>query len=151
MFLLVQSKALDEAPYKLFGVVAKLAGITFWSLAFFYWIDIPWFHNWGKTCCCAHHTFSWGSQLVGYLHHQHRATKELMAKYHTTTSGVIACIERYAAKDPDLCKALTAEMRIFRNAEGDFGRVTAINDRHFMLPSMSLHFLLQLYFLFYIL
>jgi hypothetical protein len=27
--LLVQSKALDEAPYKLFGAVAKLAGITF--------------------------------------------------------------------------------------------------------------------------
>jgi hypothetical protein len=27
--LLVQSKALDEAPYKLPGVVAKLAGITF--------------------------------------------------------------------------------------------------------------------------
>jgi hypothetical protein len=20
---------------------------------------LPWFHNWGKTCCCAHHTFSW--------------------------------------------------------------------------------------------
>jgi hypothetical protein len=31
----------------------------------------PWFHNWGKTCCCAHHTFSWGSQLVGHLY-QHR-------------------------------------------------------------------------------
>jgi hypothetical protein len=31
----------------------------------------PWFHNWRKTCCCAHHTFSWGSQLVGHLH-QHR-------------------------------------------------------------------------------
>jgi hypothetical protein len=29
MLLLVQSKALDEAPYKLFGAVAKLAGITF--------------------------------------------------------------------------------------------------------------------------
>jgi hypothetical protein len=27
--LLVQSKALDEAPYKLSEVVAKLAGITF--------------------------------------------------------------------------------------------------------------------------
>jgi hypothetical protein len=27
--LLVQSKALDEAPYKLSGAVAKLAGITF--------------------------------------------------------------------------------------------------------------------------
>jgi hypothetical protein len=40
-----QSKALDEAPYKLFGAVAKLASITFLSLAFSYWIDIPWFHN----------------------------------------------------------------------------------------------------------
>jgi hypothetical protein len=39
--LLVQSKALDEAPYKLSGAVAKLAGITFWSLAFFYWTHIP--------------------------------------------------------------------------------------------------------------
>jgi hypothetical protein len=27
--LLAQSKALDEAPYKLSGAVAKLAGITF--------------------------------------------------------------------------------------------------------------------------
>jgi hypothetical protein len=27
--LLAQSKALDEVPYKLFGAVAKLAGITF--------------------------------------------------------------------------------------------------------------------------
>lgn len=60
--------------------------------------------------------------------------KELMTKYHTTTSGVIDVIERYAAHDPDLRKALTAEMRIFRNAEGDFGRVTAINDRSSMLP-----------------
>jgi hypothetical protein len=27
--LLVQSKALDETPYKLSGAIAKLAGITF--------------------------------------------------------------------------------------------------------------------------
>jgi hypothetical protein len=27
--LLVQSKALDEAPYKLSGAIAKLAGFTF--------------------------------------------------------------------------------------------------------------------------
>jgi hypothetical protein len=33
--LLVQSKALGEAPYKLSRAIAKLAGITFWSLAFF--------------------------------------------------------------------------------------------------------------------
>jgi hypothetical protein len=29
MLLLVQSKALDEAPYKLFEAVVKLEGITF--------------------------------------------------------------------------------------------------------------------------
>jgi hypothetical protein len=29
MLLLVQSKALDEAPYKFSGAVAKLASITF--------------------------------------------------------------------------------------------------------------------------
>jgi hypothetical protein len=29
MLLLVQSKTLDEAPYKLSGAVAKLASITF--------------------------------------------------------------------------------------------------------------------------
>jgi hypothetical protein len=43
--LLVQSKALDEAPYKLFKAVAKLASITFRSLAFSYWFDKPLFHN----------------------------------------------------------------------------------------------------------
>jgi hypothetical protein len=59
--LLVQSKVLDEAPYKLSGVVTKLAGITFWSLAFSYWFDKLWFHNRGKTCYCAHHTFLLGS------------------------------------------------------------------------------------------
>jgi hypothetical protein len=31
-----RSKALDEAFYKLSGAIAKLAGITFWSLAFSY-------------------------------------------------------------------------------------------------------------------
>ena len=67
--------------------------------------------------------------------------EELMSKYHTTTSRVIDVIEKYAGKDPALRKALTAEMRIFRNAEGDFGRVTAINDRETMLPGMSLIFI----------
>jgi hypothetical protein len=43
-----QSKALDEAPYKLSRAVAKLASITFWSLAFSYWINKPWFLTEGK-------------------------------------------------------------------------------------------------------
>jgi hypothetical protein len=48
MLLLVQSKALDEVPYKLSGAVAKLAGITFWSLAFSYWFNKPRFLTEGK-------------------------------------------------------------------------------------------------------
>jgi hypothetical protein len=54
-----RSKELDEAPYKLSGAVAKLASITFWSLAFS-WTDKPWFLTEGKTCCCAHHMFLLG-------------------------------------------------------------------------------------------
>jgi hypothetical protein len=46
--LLVQSKALDEAPHKLSRAVAKLAGITFWSLVFFYWFNKPQFLTEGK-------------------------------------------------------------------------------------------------------
>jgi hypothetical protein len=30
------------------------------SVAFSYWFDKPWFHNWEKTCYCAHHTFLLG-------------------------------------------------------------------------------------------
>jgi hypothetical protein len=43
-----QSKALDEAPYKLSGAITKLASITFWSLAFSYWTIKPWFLTEGK-------------------------------------------------------------------------------------------------------
>jgi hypothetical protein len=43
-----RSKALDEAPYKLSGAVTRLVSITFLSLAFSYWIDIPWFRTEGK-------------------------------------------------------------------------------------------------------
>jgi hypothetical protein len=49
---------------KFFGAiiqsVTKLASITFLSLAFSCWFDKPWFHNWGKTSYCAHHTFLLG-------------------------------------------------------------------------------------------
>jgi hypothetical protein len=67
MLLLVQSKALDEAPYKLSGAVAKLAGITFLSLAFSYWFDKPWFLTEGKLATVLIIPSSWGSQLGGYL------------------------------------------------------------------------------------
>jgi hypothetical protein len=41
-------QSLDEAPYKLSGAVAKLAGITFSRLAFSYWIDNLGFITEGK-------------------------------------------------------------------------------------------------------
>jgi hypothetical protein len=41
-------QSLDEAPYKLSGAVAKLAGITFSRLAFSYWIDNLGFITKGK-------------------------------------------------------------------------------------------------------
>jgi hypothetical protein len=51
--LLVQSKALDEAPYILSGAISKLASITFLSLAFSYWTDKPWFLTEGKLLLCS--------------------------------------------------------------------------------------------------
>jgi hypothetical protein len=65
--LLVQSKALDEAPYKLSEAIAKLAGITFWRLAFSYWFDKPQFLTEGKLATMLIIPSSWGSQLGGYL------------------------------------------------------------------------------------
>jgi hypothetical protein len=66
MLLLVQSKALDEAPYKLSRAVAKLAGITFWSLPFSYWFDKPRFLTEGRFATLLIIPSSWGSQLGGY-------------------------------------------------------------------------------------
>jgi hypothetical protein len=65
--LLVQSKALDEAPYKLSGAIAKLAGITFSSLAFSYWFDKPRILTEGRLATMLIIPSSWGSQLDGYL------------------------------------------------------------------------------------
>jgi hypothetical protein len=65
--LLVQSKALDEAPYKLSGAITKLAGITFSSLPFSYWFDKPRFLTEGRLATVLIIPSSWGSQLGGYL------------------------------------------------------------------------------------
>jgi hypothetical protein len=47
--LLVQSYALDEAPYKLCGAVVKLACINLLKFgSFSYWFDKPWFHTEGR-------------------------------------------------------------------------------------------------------
>jgi hypothetical protein len=67
MLPLVQSKALDEAPYKLSRAIAKLAGITFSSLPFSYWFDKPWFLTEGRLATMLIIPSSWGFQLGGYL------------------------------------------------------------------------------------
>jgi hypothetical protein len=51
--------------------VTKLASITFWSLAFSYWFDKPWFHNWGKLADVLLIPSSWGSQLGALTSHHH--------------------------------------------------------------------------------
>jgi hypothetical protein len=51
--------------------VTKLASITFWSLAFSYWFDKPWFHNWGKLAVVLLIPSSWGSQLGALTPHHH--------------------------------------------------------------------------------
>jgi hypothetical protein len=49
--------------------ITKLASITFWSLAFSYWFDKPWFHNWGKLAAVLLIPSSWGSQLGALTSH----------------------------------------------------------------------------------
>ena len=57
-----------------------------------------------------------------------------MEKHKQTISGLLDVIESYAYGNPTLRSKLTNEMKLFKNVEGDFGRVTAISDRHTMLP-----------------
>jgi hypothetical protein len=68
-------QSLDEAPYKLSGAVAKLAGITFRRLAFSYWIDNLGFLLREKIAAIFIKPCSWGFQLAGHLLHQLHANK----------------------------------------------------------------------------
>jgi hypothetical protein len=68
-------QSLDEAPYKLSGAVAKLAGITFRRLAFSYWIDNLGFLLREKLAAIFIKPCSWGFQLASHLLHQLHANK----------------------------------------------------------------------------
>ncbi|XP_022844306.1 uncharacterized protein LOC111367586 [Olea europaea var. sylvestris] len=57
-----------------------------------------------------------------------------MENHKQTISGLLDIIERYAYGQPDLGSKLTGEMRLFRQAQGDFGRLSAVADRHKMAP-----------------
>ncbi|XLR15144.1 hypothetical protein S83_043082, partial [Arachis hypogaea] len=50
-------------------------------------------------------------------------------KHKKTTSVLLDVIERYAYGDVDLISKLISEMRIFKNAEGDFGRQSTVREQ----------------------
>ncbi|GFS44897.1 hypothetical protein Acr_00g0092730 [Actinidia rufa] len=57
-----------------------------------------------------------------------------MAKHRQTTSCLLDVIKQYAYGNPTLRSKLTKEMKLFRNDEHDFRRVSAVSDRNVMLP-----------------
>ncbi|XP_061337800.1 uncharacterized protein LOC133284749 [Gastrolobium bilobum] len=59
---------------------------------------------------------------------------EEFQKHELTTSGLLDVIERHAYRDVDLQSNLTATMRIFREAEFNFGRQAAIRERNTVTP-----------------
>jgi hypothetical protein len=68
-------QSLEEAPYKLFEAVAKLASITFLSLAFSYWIDNLGFLLREKLASIFIKPSLGISQLASHLLHQLHANK----------------------------------------------------------------------------
>ncbi|XP_072076791.1 uncharacterized protein [Arachis hypogaea] len=55
-------------------------------------------------------------------------------KHKQTTSGLVDVIEKYAYGDLELNSKLTSEMRIYKNAEDDFGRQSALHERSTVMP-----------------
>ncbi|KAL1291420.1 hypothetical protein AAHE18_20G199500 [Arachis hypogaea] len=83
----------------------------------------------------------WDSQLkrnlhaAGYwLNPAFRFNSAEFDKHKEIISGLLDVIERYAYGDADLNTKLTSEKRIFKNAEGDFGRQSAIRERSTVMP-----------------
>ncbi|XP_016177910.1 uncharacterized protein LOC107620230 [Arachis ipaensis] len=78
----------------------------------------------------------WDSQLkknlhaAGYwLNPAFRFNADEFKKHKQITSGLLDVIEKYAYGDLELNSKLTSEMRIYKNAEDDFGRKYALRER----------------------
>ncbi|KAL4306301.1 hypothetical protein AHAS_Ahas16G0164600 [Arachis hypogaea] len=78
---------------------------------------------------------------MGYLYQAiYKAREEMVRrfqkrkKHKETISGLLDVIEKYAYDDPVLNSKLTSEKRIFKNAEKDFGRPSAIRERTTVMP-----------------
>ncbi|XP_052303624.1 uncharacterized protein LOC18105520 [Populus trichocarpa] len=58
----------------------------------------------------------------------------IMDKHISTISGLLDVLEKYAHGNLPLQSKIASEMKFFRNAEHDFGRASAINNRTLMPP-----------------
>ncbi|XP_061981452.1 uncharacterized protein LOC133701532 [Populus nigra] len=58
----------------------------------------------------------------------------IMDKHMRTISGLLNVLEKYTHGNLPLQSKITSEMKLFRNPEHDFGRVSAINNRTLMPP-----------------
>jgi hypothetical protein len=61
-----------------------------------------------------------------------------MDRYLNTISGLLDVVEKYANKNAIMLSKLTSEMKLFRNTEYDFSRVSARNDRTLLPPGILL-------------
>ncbi|KAG4399713.1 hypothetical protein AAZX31_08G274000 [Glycine max] len=82
--------------------------------------------HWDSLCKSIHAAGYWLNPACHF--------NEEFAKHKSTTSGLLDVIERYAHGDPDLQFNLASEMRIFKNAELDFGRLVATRERNTVMP-----------------
>jgi hypothetical protein len=60
----------------------------------------------------------------------------IMDKHMSTISGLLDVLEKYAHENLPLQSKITSEMKLFRNAEHDFCRVSAINNLTLMPPGI---------------
>ncbi|XP_015944766.1 uncharacterized protein LOC107469892 [Arachis duranensis] len=88
----------------------------------------------------------WDAQLKKNLHAAgywfnlaFRFNAREFEKHKQTTFGLLDVIEKYAYNDLVLNSKLTSEKRIFKNAEQDFERQSAIRQRTTVMPGEFLH------------
>nr|XP_034924027.1 uncharacterized protein LOC118056041 [Populus alba] len=74
---------------------------------------------------------------MGYLYDlnpRFQYDANIMDKHMSTISGLLDVLEKYAHGNLPLQSKITGEMKFFRNAEHDFGRASAINNRTLIPP-----------------
>ncbi|XP_052305043.1 uncharacterized protein LOC112325050 [Populus trichocarpa] len=69
-----------------------------------------------------------------WLNSRFQYDANIMDKHMSTISGLLDVFEKYAHGNLPLQNKITSEIKLFRNAEHDFGRASAINNRTLMPP-----------------